>query len=34
VLTILATVLNSLVNVVDRRTSRWKVDADLSLRPN
>jgi NitT/TauT family transport system permease protein len=34
VLTILATVLNSLVNVVDRQTSRWKVDADLSLRPN
>jgi NitT/TauT family transport system permease protein len=34
VLTVLATVLNSLVNVVDRRTSRWKVDADLSLRPN
>jgi len=34
VLTILATILNSLVNVVDRRTSRWKVDADLSLRPN
>jgi NitT/TauT family transport system permease protein len=33
-LTVLATVLNSLVNVVDRRTSRWKVDADLSLRPN
>jgi len=33
VLTILATMLNSLVNVVDRRTSRWKVDADLSLRP-
>jgi NitT/TauT family transport system permease protein len=34
VLTILATILNSLVNVVDRQTSRWKVDADLSLRPN
>jgi len=34
VLTILATILNSLVNIVDRRTSRWKVDADLSLRPN
>ena len=34
VLTVLATILNSLVNVVDQRTSRWKVDADLSLRPN
>ncbi|HEV3088017.1 MAG TPA: ABC transporter permease [Candidatus Elarobacter sp.] len=34
VLTILATILNSLVNVVDRQTSRWKVDADLTLRPN
>jgi NitT/TauT family transport system permease protein len=34
VLTILATVLNALVNFVDRRTSVWKVDANLSLRPN
>jgi NitT/TauT family transport system permease protein len=34
VLTILATILNALVNVIDRRTSVWKVDANLSLRPN
>jgi len=34
VLTILATILNALVNFVDRRTSVWKVDANLSLRPN
>jgi NitT/TauT family transport system permease protein len=34
VLTILATILNALVNAVDRRTSVWKVDANLSLRPN
>ncbi|HEY4440480.1 MAG TPA: ABC transporter permease [Candidatus Elarobacter sp.] len=34
VLTILATILNAIVDLVDRQTSRWKVDADLSLRPN
>ena len=32
VLTILAACLNALVNVIDRHTSRWKVEAELSPR--
>ncbi|HXP94971.1 MAG TPA: ABC transporter permease [Candidatus Binatia bacterium] len=34
VLTILATILNALVDAIDRYTSRWKVEANLSLRMN
>jgi NitT/TauT family transport system permease protein len=34
VLTILATILNGLVDAIDRYTSRWKVEANLSLRMN
>jgi len=33
-LTILATLLNALVDVIDRYTSRWKTEANLTLRPN
>ncbi|HEX3468808.1 MAG TPA: ABC transporter permease [Candidatus Elarobacter sp.] len=34
VLTILATLLNVAVDAIDRRTSVWKADANLSLRPH